>query len=175
MNFKTTSWLIEELKPYIKHEAITVNLNSKDLKKRDYKSDYVIVDKSNNVGFEVLDNEIIVFYFSDRYHFEDYSSQLQEGEDDYTKRARDFLTKLFTTRLRHLEIYKGKRLSSEKYYFIYDDKDDEYIGGTWFGIKKFISPFAKKAVKSSTWIYDKQKGIFISHCQKSLCQCNRNN
>lgn len=162
MNFKTTSWLIEELKPYIQHETITVRFEIKNWKKRNYKSDYVTVDKTNNVGFEVFDNEIIAFYFSDHYHFEDYSSEIKECEDNYTKRARAFLIKLFTTRLRHLETYRGKRLSSVKYYFIYDNKDDEYIGGTWFGFKKFINPFAKKTEKSSIWFYDKQKGMFTA-------------
>lgn len=159
MYFETTSWLIEELKPYIKHETIAVSFDNKDWKKRNNKSDYVTIDKTNNVGFEVFDNEIIAFYFSDHYHFEDYTSELKEFEDDYTKRARDFLIKLFTTPLRHSEIYKGKRLASEKYYFIYDHKDDEYIGGTWFGV---INPLAKKTVKSTTWIYDKQKGMFTN-------------
>ncbi len=162
MNFKTTSWLIEELKPYIKHETIMIGFENEDCNKRKIKSDYVTVDKTNDVGFEVLDNEIIAYCFTDHYHFEDYSSELQDGEDDYTKRARDFLIKLFTTKLQHLEIYEGKRLYSEKYYFIYDDSSKEYIGGTWFGFAKLINPFAKKTVKCSTWFYDKQKGMFTT-------------
>ena len=56
--------------------------------------------EENNVSFEVLDNEIIVFYFTDHYHFEDYSSELEEGEDDYIKRAKDFLIELFENQIK---------------------------------------------------------------------------
>ena len=55
-----------------------------------------------------------MFYFTDHYHFEDYSSELEDGADDYIKRAKDFLTKLFENQIKYIEIYKGKKLATEK-------------------------------------------------------------
>ncbi|MGN1117534.1 MAG: hypothetical protein ACI4RU_02905, partial [Acutalibacteraceae bacterium] len=52
---------------------------------------------------------------------------------------------------------------SEKYFLIYHDRrKDECIGGTWFGFSKLINPFGKKSEKSTTWQFDKSKGIFTT-------------
>lgn len=117
MNFETTTQLIDILKPHIVAGKITTSTENKAWKGRSYKSDYVTIDERNNVGFEVFDNEIIVFYFTDHVHFENYTSELEEGEDDY-------------------------------------------IGGTWYGLVICINPFAKKTVQSTTWIYDKATDTF---------------
>ena len=77
MNFKITNELIDTIKPYTENAIITLSTDNKDWKDRDYKSDFVTIDEKNNFGFEVFDNEIIVFYFTDHYHFEDYSSDLE--------------------------------------------------------------------------------------------------
>ncbi|MBQ8600465.1 MAG: hypothetical protein IJ407_03690, partial [Clostridia bacterium] len=134
-----------------------------------YKSDFVSIDAKNHVGFEVFENEVIVFYFTDHSHFEDYSSELQAGEDNYIERAKSFLKELFEYKIRHVEYYKGKTLSSEKYFLLYnDDRDDECIGNTWFGLSKFINPFGKKTMHSMTWQFDKSKGAFTTRQPKSV-------
>lgn len=168
MNFETTSALLEILKPYIGHSVVNISTeDKKDWRNRDYKSDFVTIDSKNNVGFEVFDNEIIVFYFTDHYHFEDYSSELQEGEDNYIERAKSFLKELFEYKIRHVEYYKGKSLSSEKYFIMYHDgREDECIGNTWFGISKFLNPFGKKTTHSTTWQFDKSKGVFTTRQPK---------
>lgn len=160
MNFEITSQLLETIKPYTENANITITTENKGWKGRTYKSDFVTLDEKNNVGFEVFDNEIIVFYFTGHYHFEDYSSELEDGEDDYIKRAKDFLTKLFENQIKHIEIYKGKKLATEKDYFIYLDNTEERIGATWWGFERFLNPFAKKIEKTNTYKFDKAKGYF---------------
>ena len=163
MNFETTAILLDELKTYIENSIVDISTENKDWRNRDYKSDLVTIDAENQVGFEVFDNEIIVYYFTDHYHFEDYSSELEDGQEDYIERAKSFLKELFEYRIRHIEYYKGKSLSSEKYFILYPDgREDECIGNTWFGFSKFINPFGKRTVKSTTWQFDKSKGIFTT-------------
>ena len=167
MNFETTAALIETLKPY-KEDILIDSSSKKDCLGRNYQSDFVTVAKENNFGFEVFENEVIVFLFTDHYHFEDYTSELQEGQDDYVKRAKVFLEKLFECRIRHIECYKGKKLASEKYFLVYDDgREDDCIGNTWYGLERFINPFAKKTQRSTTWQFDRSKGIFTDRMHKN--------
>ncbi len=102
-----------------------------------------MLDNNNNVGFKVFDNEITVFYFTDHCHFEDYTSEPKEMED-YIQRAKDFLVELFENKIKHIESYKGKALSVENYYIVYSDSTEKRIGGIWWGLVRFINPFAKK-------------------------------
>lgn len=167
MTFETTSVLLEVLKPYIENSVIDISTDNTG--KRNYKSDLVTIDGKNNIGFEVFENEIIVFYFTDHYHFEDYTSELQDGEKNYIERAKHFLKKLFEYKIRHVEYYKGKTLSSEKCFIMYNDgREDECIGNTWYGFSKFINPFGKKSIRSTTWQFDKSKGVFTTRPPKSV-------
>lgn len=79
MNFETTSILLEAIKSYIENATVEITTENEDWRNRNYKSDFVTIDAKNNVEFEVFDNEVIAFYFTDHYHFEDYSSELQDG------------------------------------------------------------------------------------------------
>lgn len=160
MNFEITSELLEAIKPYTENANITITIENKDWKGRNYKSDFVTIDEKNNVGFEVFDNEIILFYFTGHYHFEDYSSELESGEDDYIKRAKDFLIELFENQIKYIEIYKGKKLATEKYYFINSDNTEERICATWWGLENFLNPFAKKTEKETIYKFNKDKGCF---------------
>ncbi len=167
INFETTEILLDELKPYIGKSIVNISTENKDWRNCNCKSDLVTIDATNHIGFEVFDNEIIAFYFTDHNHFEDYSSELQDGQEDYIKRAKSFLKELFEYKIRHVEYYKGKSLYSEKYFVIYrDGREDECIGHTWFGFSKLINPFGKKSVSSTTWQFDKSKGVFTTRQPK---------
>ena len=128
MNFEITNELIDTIKPYTENVTVKISTDNKDWKGRDYKSDFVTIDEKNNVGFEVFDNEIIVFYFTDHYHFEDYSSELEDGEDDYI--------------------------------LVYSDNSEKRIGGTWWGLERFLNPFAKKAEITTIYKFNKLSGCF---------------
>lgn len=165
MNFKITKEILGSLTPYINADKIRISTENKDWKGKPYKSDFVTIDSTNDVGFEVFENEIIVFYFTDHMHFEDYST---EEEYNYIFRAKEFLTNLFTARLRCIETYKGKKLAKDNYYFVYDNKDDEPIGGTIWSLSSLHNPFTKKSQKSTTWFYDRDIGIFTSRPRKLI-------
>lgn len=168
MNFRTTSALLEAIQAHIGNSSIDITTESKDWRNRCYESDFVNIDAKNHVGFEVFKNEIIVFFFTDHYHFEDYSSELPDGEANYIERAKSFLKGLFEYKIRHVEYYRGKTLSSEKYFLLYNDgREDVCIGRTWFGLSKFINPFGKKSMRSTTWQFDKAKGVFTTRQPKA--------
>jgi len=168
LNFEITSVLLEALKPYLENSVVDISTKNKDWLNRDYNSDLVTIDANNQVGFEVFENEIIVYYFTEHYHFEDYSSELLEGQDDYIERAKVFLKELFEYEIRHIEYYKGKNLYCEKYFVLYPDgSEDNCIGNTWQSFLKFINPFGKKSVISKSWHFNKSKGVFTTQPEKN--------
>lgn len=150
MGFDTIGFILNELSDYLNNATVS------------YKDDLVWIDKKHNVGFEAFDNEIIVFYFTDHEHFEDYTSEPEEGEAKYVERALEFLKELLICPVRHVEYYKGRTLAKEKYFFIKENGEEEYFGGTWFGLSSFINPFAKKSMQSITWLFDRKKGEFVN-------------
>ena len=160
MNYETTKELLEVIDQYIENANITISTENEDWKGEKYESDFVTIDEKNIVGFEVFDNEIIVFYFTDHCHFEDYTSDLEDGDDDYIKRAKDFIIKLFENKIKYVQIYKGKKLASEKYYIIYSGNNEEQIGDTWWGLERILNPFAKKTEKTTIYQYNKVNGCF---------------
>lgn len=159
MDFEATLTLLNALKPYVENSVVDVSSNGK--------SDLVIIDANNHIGFEVFKNEIIVFYLNAHSHFADYSSNSNCGETSYIEQAKNFLLELFTCQLRHVVYYKGDAVSSEKYFMIYGNgKADTCIGSTWFGFSHFINPFGKKWERSTTWQFDKTKGCFTTRLPK---------
>lgn len=157
MNYNTTQILLDTVKPYFDIENIKITTENTDWKDRPYKSDFVTLIENQDVGFEVFDNEIIVFYFTDHTHFEDYSSDLNEGDPDYVQRAKEFLKQLFTLPIRKYDIFKGKKLSCDKYYFVLSDGTEDFIGGTLYKLCRFLNPFRKKRTEITTWQYDTDK------------------
>lgn len=163
MNYSVTQELLSIAKAYCNPENITISTENKDFKGRTYLSDFITLIEKQNISFEVFDNEIIVGYFTDHIHFEDYSSGLNEGERDYIERAKEFLTNLFTLPIRYTETFKGKTLISEKYCFVFSDGTQDCISGLishhfLFG----FNPFSKKHIVKKTWQYDKTKGCFTT-------------
>lgn len=156
MNFEITKNILDTLSPYINAEKVIISTENKDWKGNLCKSDFVTIDSTNNVGFEVFGNEIIVFYFTDHHHF------YADEESTFPTCAIEFLTQLFTTRLRCIETYKGKKLVKDYYYFVYDNKDDQPLGGTFYSLISYLNPFTKKTQKRTTWIYEKEIGQFTS-------------
>ncbi len=124
--------------------------------------DLVMVDETNHIGFEVFENEVIVFYFSEHHHFEDYSSYLEDGEPNYADRVQEFLKDLFTCTIRHEKTYKGKTLIAERYVFVYEDKTEDCPAGVWIhGLLVRLNPLLKKSTESVFWKYDMQSGVFL--------------
>lgn len=162
LNYEITQQLLDAISPYFDLNGITITTENKDWKGRSYRSDFVKLIYKNNVSFEVFDNEIIISYFTDHVHFEDYIFDLEDGEPDFVTRAREFLVQLFTMPIRRLEKYRGKTLVSDQYFFVMPDGQEERIGGTWYGLVKLINPFAKKHTHFTTWYYDIKKNCFTA-------------
>lgn len=166
MNYETTSILLEAIRPYLENATVEISTENKDWRGHSYESDLVSIDPVNHVGFEVFENEIIVSFFTDHCHFKNQISELQNGEENYIERAKSFLIELFEHKIQLMECWKGKKLSSEKYYLLCNDGSRKGIGRTWFGLVRFINPFGKKFVRSTTWQFDKAKGIFTTRTPK---------
>ena len=149
-NYRQTRELLTAISPYYEADNIVTSTENLDWRGEKYQSDLVMLDEEHNIGFEVLDNEIIIFYFQDHVHFEDYSSELEDGEPDYVVRAKEFLVNLFTREIRIEEYYKKNELVRDSYYFIMPD-GDEYIGGTYY---KFLAAvFCKKSLQKKTRVW----------------------
>lgn len=163
MNYEITKELIETITPYIVPDSITISTNKMNWKGSKYYSDLVTADQKHRVGFEVFDNEIIVFYFTDHCHFEDYSSNSSDIDDNYIKRAKKFIIELFTLPIRHVETYKGKKLISEKYYIVHPDgREESKTGVICNSIIRQLNPFIKKTTTMTTWQYDNSKETFTN-------------
>lgn len=166
MNYETTAILLDAIRPYLENATVEISTENKDWRGQSHESDLVNIDPVNHVGFEVFENEIIVSYFRDHCHFEDQTSELQDGEENYIERAKSFLIELFEHKIQLVECWKRKKLSSEKYYLLCNGGSRKCIGRTLFGIVRFINPFGKKVVRTTTWHFDKSKGIFTTRTPK---------
>ena len=102
MIYKTTKEILESLSPFISENDVSVTNEEHEKEDGSGKEigDKVIIDKENNVWFEVFENEIVLFYFTDHEHFDDYMAPPKDGEPNYIQRATDFLKRLFTLRLK---------------------------------------------------------------------------
>lgn len=156
MIFEITQALLDEVKQYFENTDIKISAHDNSSN-----SDYVMLIESQNIGFEVFENEIIVYYFNDHIHFEDYSSTTDEDEPNYVERAKIFLNKLFTLTIKVCEIYKGNKKSSERYCFITPDVKEEVMGNIWYGLCRLINPFAKKKSVITIWRFDNHNKCFI--------------
>ncbi len=93
-------------------DNLHVQTESTNWRGKKYKCDYVQIIKNDNIRFEVLENEVIAFFFIDHIHFEDYSFELEDGQPDYISRAQEFFEKLFTLPI------ERKRFNKERECFI---------------------------------------------------------
>ncbi len=67
---------------------------------------------------------------------------------------------MFENKIKYIQVYKGKKLATEKYCIVYSDNTEERIGGTWWGLERFLNPFAKKIEKTTTYKFNKLSGCF---------------
>ncbi len=166
MNYITTEKILNALRPVCDLSNISITTENKDWKGRTYKSDYVTIIKTHNIGFEVFDNEIIVFYFTGHCHFEDYSST-HKNDEDYISSAIDFLTKLFTLSIRYSKVTRGNKIKREEYFFVMQNGQEESLAGPslrLFGGNLFI----RKIATNLTWQYDKESNDFINCTPKHI-------
>ena len=162
MNYHITEDLLNVVYKLTPNSNVKITCTNKNRRGEEYQSDLVTIDEENNIGFEVFENEIIAYYFTEHHHFEDYSLSIDDGESNFVDRMKSFLNDLFTCTIRHEKQYKGSVLISEKYVFIREDKTEDCPAGIWIhGLLIRLIPFLRKRTEYKLWKFDLQKGTFI--------------
>lgn len=144
MNFESTQRLLDVASNYVKTENISIESDgNKDWKGRKYIADDVeiIKEEPNQISFEVTEKEIIIFFFTDHVHFEDYSSDLDNSDADYVERAITFLEKIFTLPIETRYTTKGDKIIRNESYFVLSNGEKESCAGIAFcsaGLKNFF-------------------------------------
>ena len=159
MIYGITKQILDALSPFLSEEDVEITAEKHildDGSAPEY-GDKVILDKENNVWFEVFENEIVLFYFTDHEHFDDYMERPRDGEPDYVERATDFLQRLFTLELRKTETVAGNDMLKVEYAFVSPDGSAEFLGGTW---KQIADAEPRNEVCVSTWKFDKAQKKF---------------
>lgn len=125
-------------------------------------TDFVSIDDGNHVGFEVFEDEIIVFFFSTHRHFTDSYFALEEGAPDYIERAKAFLTDLLSCTVTRQKEFRGNVPIREKIIFTYPDgTTDEPAGVTVHISLAYLIPFLQKRTETRSWKFDKEKAYFV--------------
>lgn len=145
INFKATEQLIDTVSKFIPTERITIkSKGNKDWRGTEYTADYVeiIKEKPNRISFEVTEEEIILFFFSDHIHFEDYTLDLAPEDANYVDRAIEFLKKLFTLPIERRYTIKGDRVTRDESFFILPNQEKESCAGvtlSFAGLKNIFN------------------------------------
>lgn len=165
MNFQATDKLIAVTNKYIKCDNYTIKTEGhKDYRGVDYTADYVEIlnDTSNSVSFEVTENEIIIFFFSDHVHFSDYGLEVEEDEPDYIDRAVEFFENLFTPPIERKYIIKGNKVVRDKSYFIMSQTEKVSCAGVTLCFSGIRNIFKKKKKIIAVKKFDTEIGNFIT-------------
>ena len=158
--YPETKQILDALHDIVELRHVNITTDNTDWRGIPYRSDYVTIEAEHKIGFEVFHNEIIVFYFGDHCHFEDYTSDLTEGMLPYPQRAIEFLRRFFTTPLQHLEKRKRNHSLRSEWFFLLSDGRKESLAGPWFG-KLFTNPFTRSWIELTNWYYNKFTGKFV--------------
>ena len=167
MNYKVTEDILNSIQPVCDLSNVSVSTENEDWRGRTNKSDFVTINERHNIGFEVFDNEIIVFYFTNHDHF-DYDSSMTENYEEYAANVIDFLNRIFTLPILYVKVTKGKSVKREEYFFVMPDGQEESLAGPNFHYLFSLNPFAKKTTTRTTWQYDRAAGDFINAVQKHI-------
>ncbi len=165
MNFKGTEKLISVTGKFINADNYNIRTKGhKNYRGVEYTADYVeiINDPHNSVSFEVTENEIIVFFFTDHVHFNDYAMDLEDNESDYIERAAEFLENLFTLPIERKYTVKGNKVIRDESMFIQSQTEKESCGGVTFcfaGIKNILK---KKRTVMEVKRFNKAVGNFTT-------------
>ena len=164
MNFKATEKLISAAAKFLNNDNFNIQTaGHKNYRGVEYTADYVEVlnDPQNSISFEVTENEIIIFFFTDHVHFNDYVVDLKDNEPDYVKRAAEFLEKLFTLPIERKYTVKGSKVIRDETLFIKSQTEKESCAGVticFAGIKNILK---KKMKVIEMKCFDKAIGNFL--------------
>lgn len=149
---KETQYILDSISTLIDISKVEVSKENVDYKGRKYISDYVILNKSDNIGFEVFEGEEIrVFYLREHSHFGiDYGMK----ETEIVDAAVDLLRKVLTCKVKYAQVFKGDKLKKETIYFLVNNQWEKGCTTSYSFVTK-INPFAKKTIKETIWEFKK--------------------
>lgn len=170
MIFSATKTLTDTVCKYVPLEKLNVKFDTfKSFFGAEYDADFVeiLTESSDTFSFEVSENEIIIFFFNDHIHFEDYAFDLEDGEHDYVQRADEFLNKLFTLPIEIHSTFKGNKNVSSESFFITEKGRESCAGkAVWSaGLKNVLK---KKTKRIETKIFDRTLAKFVNAGCKEL-------
>lgn len=170
MIFKATETLTDTVCKYVPSEKLNVKSDTfKNYFGAEYDANFVeiLTESSDTFSFEVSEKEIIIFFFNDHIHFEDYTSDLEYGELNYVQRADEFLNKLFTLPIELHSTFKGNKNVSSENFFITEKGRESCAGKTVCsaGIKNILKQRTKHI---ETKIFDRTLGKFVNAGCKEL-------
>lgn len=150
---KGTQYILDSISNLIDISKIEVSKENTDYRGRKYISDFVMLNKSDNIGFEVFEEEeIIVFYLREHCHF--YGAPVIEtNEIDLADQAIDLLRTILTCKAKYIQVYKGEKLLKETIYFLINDQWEKGCT-TNYSLVNRINPFAKKTIKETIWEFN---------------------
>ena len=170
MIFEATKTLTDTVCKYVPLEKLNVKFDTfKSFFGAEYDADFVeiLTESSDTFSFEVSENEIIIFFFNDHIHFEDYAFDLEDGEHDYVQRADEFLNKLFTLPIEIHSTFKGNKNVSSESFFI-TEKGRESCAGKAVCSAGLKNVLKKKTKRIETKIFDRTLAKFVNAGCKEL-------
>ena len=170
MIFEATKTLTDTVCKYVPLEKLNVKFDTfKSFFGAEYNADFVeiLTESSDTFSFEVSENEIIIFFFNDHIHFEDYAFDLEDGEHDYVQRADEFLNKLFTLPIEIHSTFKGNKNVSSESFFI-TEKGRESCAGKAVCSAGLKNVLKKKTKRIETKIFDRTLAKFVNAGCKEL-------
>ena len=162
MNFATTERIINFTDKFIpKAQYIVQTEDHKNYFGQAYTADYVVINDPfpYHIAIEVVENEIIIFFFGDHIHFEDYTSELENGMPNYLDRAIEFLEKLFCYPIERRRTFKGDKVIRDESLLVESDNAMTSIGVTYSGAG--LKNLFKKSTKTiERFAFDRETQSF---------------
>lgn len=114
----------------------------------------VTVSEEVNVGFEAAEESVIFYFFSDHVHFDDYTSELEEGDPDFLTRAEAFVDDLFTRPIHRRYTRKGTRVVYDQSWFVRENGTEESVAGVTLCGPGWKNLFQPKERFDELWQFD---------------------
>lgn len=163
VNHETTRQILTTLEDLVEPAKIEIQTENKDYFGEPSGSDYVVLEKTNHVGFEVFGDEIRVDFFDDHQHFgRNYTFEEDVEADVFVAEAVALLRRLLSETLVKIETYRGKKRVRHEWFFLLPDGRKDSIGGPWLKpLFTFVNPFRKKTYTQTRWRFHGETGTFV--------------
>lgn len=163
MNFTATEKLIATTNKYISSDKYSIQTEGhKNYIGMEYTADYVEILQNPDyfISFEVTKEEIIIFFFSNHIHFNDYG--IEDDNSNYIDSAVEFLDDLFSYPIETHYITKGDRIIRIESFFVKSPTEKESCAGVSIYPTRIKNVFKRKIKHVETKRFDRETGGFIT-------------